>query len=76
MHASPSSSSAEGGASGAEAAQDDDPAGRTTEALADAAREHGVVVIGSLFERRGAGVYHNTAVIVDADGSLAGTSQP
>jgi len=31
-----------------------------------------VVVIGSLFERRAAGVYHNTAVVIDADGSLRG----
>jgi N-carbamoylputrescine amidase len=46
--------------------------GPTTEALAQAAREHGVVVIGSVFERRDAGVYHNTAVVFDADGRLAG----
>src|SRR6187402_1061125 len=46
--------------------------GPTSEALAAAAREHGVVVIGSLFERRAAGLYHNTAVVYDADGSLAG----
>ena len=32
----------------------------------------GVVVVGSLFERRAAGLYHNTAVVFDADGSLAG----
>ena len=44
--------------------------GPSTEALSRAAREHGVVVIGSLFERRAAGVYHNTAVILDADGRL------
>jgi N-carbamoylputrescine amidase len=47
--------------------------GPTTEALARAAREAGVVVIGSLFERRAAGVYHNTAVVLDADGRLCGT---
>jgi N-carbamoylputrescine amidase len=47
--------------------------GPTTAALAAVAREAGVVVIGSLFERRAAGVYHNTAVILDADGKLAGT---
>lgn len=46
--------------------------GPTTDLLARAAREHGVVVIGSLFERRDAGVYHNTAVVIDADGRLAG----
>jgi N-carbamoylputrescine amidase len=47
--------------------------GPTTEALARAARENQVVVVGSLFERRAAGVYHNTAVILDADGRLVGT---
>jgi N-carbamoylputrescine amidase len=47
--------------------------GPTTEALARAAREAGVVVIGSLFERRAAGVYHNTAVVIDADGRLCGS---
>ena len=36
-------------------------------------REAGVVVIGSLFERRAAGVYHNTAVILDADGKHLGS---
>ena len=41
--------------------------GPSTEALAKVAREAGVVVIGSLFERRAAGIYHNTAVI-DAEG--------
>ncbi len=46
--------------------------GPTTEALATAARQHGVTVVGSVFERRAAGVYHNTAVVLDADGSLAG----
>ena len=47
--------------------------GPSTEALAAAAREHQVVIVGSLFERRDAGVYHNTAVVLDADGSLLGT---
>jgi N-carbamoylputrescine amidase len=46
--------------------------GPTSDALADAARRHGVVVVGSLFERRAAGLYHNTAVVFDADGTLAG----
>lgn len=46
--------------------------GPTSDALARAAREHKVVVIGSLFERRAAGVYHNTAVVLDADGRQAG----
>jgi len=47
--------------------------GPTTEALAAAARHHGVVVVGSLFERRGPGLHHNTAVVLEADGTLAGT---
>ncbi len=46
--------------------------GPTTEALATQARRHGVVIIASLFERRAPGLYHNTAAILDADGSLAG----
>ncbi|HID76786.1 MAG TPA: carbon-nitrogen hydrolase [Planctomycetaceae bacterium] len=46
--------------------------GPTTGRLADAARRHGVVVVGSIFERRAPGLYHNTAVVLDADGSLAG----
>ncbi len=46
--------------------------GPTSRALGEAAREHGVVVVGSLFERRAAGVYHNTAVVFDADGTQAG----
>ena len=46
--------------------------GATTESLARLARELKVVLIGSVFERRTAGVYHNTAVVIDADGSLLG----
>lgn len=46
--------------------------GPTTKALSAAARKHRITLIGSLFERRHAGVYHNTAVVFDADGSLAG----
>jgi N-carbamoylputrescine amidase len=46
--------------------------GPVSEALSAAAREHGIVVIGSLFERRAPGLYHNTAVVFDADGSQAG----
>jgi N-carbamoylputrescine amidase len=46
--------------------------GPTSDALAHAAAEHGVVVVGSLFERRVAGVYHNTAAVWDADGALCG----
>jgi N-carbamoylputrescine amidase len=47
--------------------------GPTSEALAAAAQRHGVVLVASLFERRAAGLYHNTAVIFDADGSTAGS---
>ncbi|HEU0008041.1 MAG TPA: carbon-nitrogen hydrolase [Terriglobia bacterium] len=47
--------------------------GPSTEALAAAARQNQVAIVGSLFERRDAGVYHNTAVVLDADGSLLGT---
>ena len=46
--------------------------GPTTEAFCKLAKKHKVVVVASLFEKRAAGVYHNTAVIIDADGSLKG----
>jgi N-carbamoylputrescine amidase len=46
--------------------------GPTTDALCQTAREHGIVVVASLFENRGSEVYHNTAVVIDADGSLLG----
>jgi N-carbamoylputrescine amidase len=46
--------------------------GPTTEALAAVARQMGIVIVGSIFERRAAGVYHNTAVVLDTDGSLRG----
>ena len=46
--------------------------GPSTEALSKLARSLNVVIIGSLFERRAAGIYHNTAATIDADGSLAG----
>lgn len=46
--------------------------GPTTVALGEAAATNGVVIVGSIFERRAAGVYHNTAVVVDADGTLRG----
>jgi N-carbamoylputrescine amidase len=46
--------------------------GPSTNALSDLARKRRVVVVASLFERRTAGIYHNTAVIIDADGSIAG----
>jgi N-carbamoylputrescine amidase len=46
--------------------------GPTSNALAAIARETRMVVVGSIFERRAAGVYHNTAVVLDADGSTVG----
>ncbi len=46
--------------------------GPTTQDLGKTARELGVVIVGSLFERRAPGVHHNTAVVLDADGSLKG----
>ena len=46
--------------------------GPTSEALAKVAAARGVTIVGSLFERRAEGLYHNTAVVLDADGSLAG----
>src|SRR6202171_2092766 len=44
--------------------------GPTTTKLADVAKELDIVLIASLFEKRAAGVYHNTAAIFDADGPL------
>lgn len=46
--------------------------GPSTEAFGKLARRHGVVVIASLFEKRASGLYHNTAVVFDADGSMLG----
>ena len=46
--------------------------GPTTAKLAEAAKRLEIVVIASLFEKRAPGVYHNTAVIIDSDGSLRG----
>jgi len=46
--------------------------GPTSERLATVARELGVVIVASLFERRAPGLYHNTAVVFDRDGTLAG----
>jgi N-carbamoylputrescine amidase len=46
--------------------------GPLTDRLAAAAREHAVVIVGSVFERRSHGLFHNTAVIFEADGSVAG----
>jgi N-carbamoylputrescine amidase len=46
--------------------------GPTSEALGKIAKELGVAIVGSLFERRAAGVYHNTAVVLNSDGTLLG----
>ncbi len=47
--------------------------GPTTDALQKLARRHRAVIIASLFERRASGVYHNTAVVIDAGGRLLGS---
>src|SRR5215470_15975850 len=46
--------------------------GPSTDALSKLARELKVVVIASLFERRAAGLYHNTAAVLNANGEIAG----
>ncbi len=46
--------------------------GPSTEHFGRLARQHGVVIVTSLFERRAAGLYHNTAVVLERDGSIAG----
>ena len=47
--------------------------GPSTEAISSVAKELQVSVVASLFEKRAQGLYHNTAAIIDADGSLLGT---
>ncbi len=46
--------------------------GPSSEIMGALAKELGVVIVASLFERRAAGLYHNTAIILDADGTLMG----
>src|SRR6478609_119137 len=46
--------------------------GPSTARIGALAKKHGVVIVSSLFERRGAGLYHNTAVVLERDGSIAG----
>ena len=46
--------------------------GPSTEFYGALAKELGVVIVTSLFERRAAGLYHNTAVVLERDGSIAG----
>ena len=47
--------------------------GPSTDALAEVAQANSVVIVVPIFEQRAPGVYHNTAVVIDADGSIAGT---
>ena len=47
--------------------------GPSTAFFGELARQFGVVIVTSLFERRAPGLYHNTAVVLDADGNIAGT---
>ena len=46
--------------------------GPSTKALQKVAKKHGIVIVASLFEKRASGLYHNTAAVIDADGSLMG----
>lgn len=46
--------------------------GPDTEVFSEAARKYGVVLVSSLFEKRAPGLYHNTAVVFEKDGSIAG----
>jgi N-carbamoylputrescine amidase len=46
--------------------------GPSTRAFQKIAKKHGVVIVASLFEKRASGLYHNTAVVIDADGKLLG----
>jgi N-carbamoylputrescine amidase len=46
--------------------------GPTTTRLTEVAKDLGIAIVGSVFEKRTAGVYHNTAVMIDSDGSIRG----
>ena len=46
--------------------------GPSTQFFGQLAKEHGVVIVTSLFEKRAPGLYHNTAVVMEKDGSVAG----
>ena len=46
--------------------------GPSTDFFGALAKEHGIVIVASLFERRATGLYHNTAVVLEHDGSIAG----
>ena len=47
--------------------------GSSTKVYGELAKQFGVVIVTSLFEKRAAGIYHNTAVVLEKDGSIAGT---
>ncbi|MBO7051541.1 MAG: carbon-nitrogen hydrolase [Prevotella sp.] len=47
--------------------------GPSTNFFGDIAKQYGVVIVTSLFERRAPGLYHNTAVVIEQDGTIAGT---
>jgi N-carbamoylputrescine amidase len=47
--------------------------GPSSDALGELARRKKIVIVASLFEKRTAGIYHNTAIVIDTDGSIAGT---
>ena len=49
--------------------------GPTTDILTKLAKKLGIVIVASLFEKRAEGLYHNTAVVMDSDGSIAGKYQ-
>ena len=46
--------------------------GPTTDVMSAIAKELGVVIVASLFEKRAEGLYHNTAAVIDADGTYLG----
>ena len=46
--------------------------GKTTDILCEVAKENGVVIIASLFEKRTSGIYHNTTAVIDSDGTYLG----
>lgn len=46
--------------------------GPTSEHLSTLAQKHSIVIVASIFEKRAKGLYHNTAIVLDADGTLAG----
>lgn len=46
--------------------------GPTSNAIAQSAKQHNIVIVASIFEKRSNGIYHNTAVVLDRDGTMAG----